>query len=179
MRLARAVLTSGIIGATMTACDQAPIAPRPVPTAALASASRGMAGMCRTTYEVSSLTFLPPPNDNILASLTATHTGTCEMGHLGLTKLTKTETSTFDQGGGHVRGGQVTFIAANGDELHGIESADLGAPDANGVFRFTGSWAFDGGTGRFESAAGLVQWSGFGSIPAATTERSFRGWISY
>jgi hypothetical protein len=138
-----------------------------------------MAGTCKTSYQVDHLAFLPPPNDNILVSLTATHTGTCEMGHLGLTTLTKSETVTFDQAGGHVRGGQATFIAANGDELRGIESADLGAPDANGVFRFTGSWTFVGGTGRFDEASGIVEWSGTGSIPAGTTERSFRGWISY
>jgi len=169
-----AVLTSGL-----AACDANPIAPRGMPTASTSTASRGMSGKCETTYQVSNLTFLPPPNDNVLIGLTATHTGTCSMGHLGLATLAKVETVTFDQTGGHVRGAAVTFTAANGDQLRGVETADLGAPDNDGVFRFAGSWTFNGGTGRFAAATGQVFWSGSGSIPASTTERTFEGWISY
>jgi len=163
----------------MTACDQAPNRVTAPPAATVSVASRGVVGRCQTTYVVTDRVFLPPPNDGVLVQLSATHVGTCEMGHLGRTGLVKVETVTFDQTGGHVRDARATFTAANGDQLFGTESAELGTLDENGTFPFTGSWTFNGGTGRFANAAGLVVWTGSGSILTNTTERSFEGWISY
>jgi hypothetical protein len=138
-----------------------------------------MSGRCSTSYVVSNLVFLPPPNDNVLVSFTATHTGSCVMTHLGVASLVKTETVVLDPNGGHVRDGVMTFTAPNADQLWATESSDIVPPDATGAFSATGFWTFTGGTGRFEGASGRVDWNATGSIVTSTTERSFRGWITY
>jgi hypothetical protein len=143
-----------------------------------ASVSRPIGGHCTTSYEVSDFVFLPPPNDDVLVSLIATHIGQCLMSHLGAATVVKRETVFFDANGAHLVDGAVTFRAASGDELQALESADLRF-DAEGGFSFTGSWAISGGTGRFAGASGRLDFAGTGSTVTSTTERSFQGRISY
>jgi hypothetical protein len=174
--------TAGVVAGALTSCANdptGPVADRPSTAITAAAPSRVISGRCNTSYEVSNQVFLPPPNEDVLVSLTATHTGTCLIAHLGRTTLANVETVVFDESGVHLSGNAVTFTAANGDQLRASETADLGAFDAEGGFTATGTWTFSGGTGRFAGASGRVDFIGSGSVVTSTTERSLKGWISY
>jgi hypothetical protein len=156
-----------------------PVADRLSTAITAAAPSRVISGRCNTSYEVSNPVFLPPPNQDVLVSLTATHTGTCLIAHLGLTVLAEVETVVFDESGVHASGNAVTFTAANGDQLKASETAELSPLDAEGGFTSTGAWTFTGGTGRFIGASGRVDFTGSGSVVTSTTESTFQGQIKY
>lgn len=129
-----------------------------------ASVSRPIGGQCTTSYEVSDFVFLPPPNDDVLVSLVATHTGQCLMSHLGAATVVKRETVFFDANGGHLVNGAVTFQAANGDELQALESADLSVLDADGAFPSREAGSYPAGPGASPGQA--ADW--ISRVPAAS-----------
>src|ERR1044071_7767524 len=174
--------TAGVVAGALMSCANDPTGPAAdrLSTAITAAApSRVMSGRCSTTYEVSDVVFLPPPNDDVLVSFTATSAGNCLIAHLGLTALAMVEPVLFDAAGAHIRGGAATLTAANGDVRRSLTSADIGLLDAEGGFAVTGSYTFTGGTGRFAGASGKADFTGSGSTVAWTTERSLQGRITY
>ena len=149
------------------------------PNFAAGGENRGITGNCTGTYSVSDPVFLPPPNDDELASFIATVGGECNLGHLGHSTMSARLLITFDSDGIHEHDDPVTLVSAAGDELHLLETAEIGDFKEDGSFSFSGTWVVAGGTGRFEHATGTVALSGSGNTDEFTTNRKVRGWISY
>jgi hypothetical protein len=103
--------------------------------------------------------------------------------HLGLVSMTGSHCPLLD---GRSVGGQMTLVAANGDELYmtfeGV-SDPVGLPPPGTVITFTSDNVIVGGTGRFANATGevhetvLVTFTGLGT-PWPFTRTSY-GTLSY
>jgi len=112
------------------------------------------------------LTGAVPIGDNL--ELTAIASG--EATHLG--QFTRTETVLVDPFG--VFEGTLTFTAANGDELYVDVAGAFTSPDLSTA---EGSYAFAGGTGRFEDASGSALFSAVANGPGFDV--TFAGEIEY
>lgn len=84
-----------------------------------------------------------------------------------------------------ITGGQITLVAANGDELHMTYSGTLGPlPPVGGVITVHSHNVIVGGTGRFADATGeadftaLVTFAGFG-VPVWPATWTWDGTLSY
>lgn len=111
------------------------------------------------------------------ASGQATHLGefTIVFGHCSRMNVDAgTGAVTFDYGDG--RG---TFVAANGDELHGTYGAGTANLTADGTVAWHDTFALVGGTGRFEGASGGGQEMGGTHSVTGWTTWSFEGAITY
>jgi hypothetical protein len=103
--------------------------------------------------------------------------------HLGLVSMTGNHCPLLD---GRSVGGQMTLVAANGDELHmtyeGV-SDPVGLPPPGTVITFTSDNVIVGGTGRFANATGevhetvLVTFTGLGTPWPFTS--TWDGTLSY
>jgi hypothetical protein len=71
--------------------------------------------------------------------------------------------------------GTFTITAANGDTLTGTYSAVTGPPDAAGYGTFSGQLAVTGGTGRFQSASGIIPFSAMANSGAGQAAYSLTG----
>ena len=128
-------------------------------------------------------TVIPPPPTTFPAVVEIGLT--CRFRHLGLT--TGTIVRTLDAAGPPSNGvvpliisdGHITYVAANGDELHaafeGLASLDL----VSGTVEFQGTETIGGGTGRFSSALGTSCLEGNASTVSLTGFYSTLGSLSY
>ena len=71
--------------------------------------------------------------------------------------------------------GTFTITAGNGDTLTGTYAAIAGAPDAGGYGTFSGQLTITGGTGRFQSASGVVSFSAMANSGAGQAAYSLTG----
>jgi hypothetical protein len=101
--------------------------------------------------------------------------GICQANHLGRAHLTSDKiinvvdgTQTLD----------ATFVAANGDELHGTGTG-TSTPSGPGLIAFTSTLTFDGGTGRFANATGEISITGEANLIAGTSSMTATGSIGF
>jgi hypothetical protein len=71
--------------------------------------------------------------------------------HLG--RFSREEVLLLDPGTGTIAG-TIVFTAANGDQLSGVAAGQFTSPTT-----VAGTYAFTGGTGRFENATGAAEFS--------------------
>jgi hypothetical protein len=72
---------------------------------------------------------------------------------------------------------ELTYTAANGDELH-AESTGTSFAEA-GTVHFDATIIFVGGTGRFSDASGRTHAVGAANLAAGTSHYALDGWIAY
>ena len=131
------------------------------PSAALAEGrapARPMRGSCSTTFTVT-------PEFQILI------TGTCHLTHLGEAQYDAVQTVVPNGDGTLTITVDGYYTAANGDRLH---STIAGTGDTSGgaSVSYTTSETFDGGTGRFADATGVVSDSGVATFTGPTSGTS-------
>jgi hypothetical protein len=73
--------------------------------------------------------------------------------------------------------GTFTITALNGDTLTGTYAAVGAAPDAGGFGTFSGQITVTGGTGRFQSASGIVPFSALANGGLGQAAYSFKGFL--
>jgi hypothetical protein len=73
--------------------------------------------------------------------------------------------------------GTFTITAVNGDTLTGTYAAVSAAPDAGGFGTFSGQITVTGGTGRFQSASGIVPFSAIANGGLGQAAYSFKGFL--
>jgi hypothetical protein len=73
--------------------------------------------------------------------------------------------------------GTYTITAENGDTLTGTLAGTIGVPGSTGYNTFSGQITVTAGTGRFQSASGIVSFSGFSKNNSGTGQAvySFKG----
>jgi hypothetical protein len=100
--------------------------------------------------------------------LTQNDVGVCQLAHLGRVSVYDTQQINLATG---TETAQVTFTAANGDELR---LTNVGANERMGptTIRFTGTMTVVGGTGRFASATGQITADGTADLVSG------QGWIT-
>lgn len=109
----------------------------------------------------------------------------CHFRHLGLT--TGMIVQTIDAAGPPSNGvlpltitdGRITYVAANGDELHTTFEGDASINLATGVIAFEGIETIVGGTGRFSNASGESFLEGEASAVTLTGFYVTLGRLSY
>jgi hypothetical protein len=158
---------------TLTACSaDAPTTVRLAPTQSEAVntplPSRPIHGRCALTI-LSTTPYPAPPVFRQVAE------GTCELSHLGRTKVHFIQAVNFGNGTQHSLA--LSYTAANGDVLQAA-SAGTSVPNATGV-SFTSTITFLGGTGRFANAAGSANVEGSANIAQGTSQYTLDGSISY
>lgn len=129
---------------------------------------------------VGSATFPADPSCPIGLRTVSEGSGTAS--HLGLVRMTSSHcTPATDL----LTGGEMTLLAANGDELHMTYSGTSGPfPPVGGVITVYSHNVIVGGTGRFADATGeadftaLVTFAGFG-VPVWPITWTWDGTISY
>lgn len=129
---------------------------------------RGLIGACETKFVFT-------------GELTATVTGTCRYGHLGLTTCVAEQTVTPGGDGSLRIENDGVCVAANGDELF-THFSGLGVPTSAGGVDFVGTETYEGGTGRFVNAFGGSTLSGsaqFTGPGVGVGAFSLRGRIAY
>ncbi|HSC90185.1 MAG TPA: hypothetical protein VLB86_00875 [Gaiellaceae bacterium] len=149
---------------------------------AVASAAADTGGSDRpfTGTLVGSATWLPdgscPP-----VGLRTWSEGSGTASHLGLVGMSSNHCTPP----GDVISGEMTFFAANGDEVHMTYSGTCGPlPPVGGTITCTVENVIVGGTGRFANATGEadvtghVTWLGFG-VPVMPARWTWDGTISY
>lgn len=102
-------------------------------------------------------------------------TGTCHGTHIGRAQITSDKiidvvngTQTLD----------ITFVAANGDELRGT-GAGTNSPVGPGLVAFTATLTFTGGTGRFADASGQATITGQADLAAGRSHMTTIGAIEF
>ena len=161
------LITSVLTLLTMTSgCDAGDdhtlLAPPGEPAAATAKALT-ISGECRGSFDFIAIDFLPPPQEDLAAHARLPGHGICHLSHLGKTVYLDEILVDFT-GDPFVGNGTRVFIAANGDELWASETSLTPGPGDSSEFSTSGTFTFQGGTGRFVDAAGTAQYSGGGSI---------------
>lgn len=122
-----------------------------------------ISGHCEGTFDFIPIDFLPPPQEDLAAHARLPGRGVCRLTHLG--KTTYAEDLLVDfTGDPFVGTGTRVFIAANGDELRATEETATPGPGNNPEFISSGTFTFDGGTGRFRDATGSARFTGGGSV---------------
>lgn len=139
------------------------------PTAALAKApARPMKGTCATTFTVT-------PEFQILI------TGSCALAHLGAARYDAVQTVVPNGDGTVAITVDGFYTASNGDRLHSTISG-TGTSSGGPSISYTTTETFDGGTGRFADATGVVSDSGvatFTSPSSGTSRFTMSGTIQY
>ena len=128
-------------------------------------------------------TVIPPPPATFPAVVQIG--ATCHMRHLGFT--TGTVVQTLDVAGPPVNGvlpltiseGRITYVAANGDELHASFEGTASIDFASGTIEFQGTETIGGGTGRFAGASGTSYLEGNASAVSLTGFYVTLGLLSY
>ena len=128
-------------------------------------------------------TVIPPPPATFPAVVQIGVT--CHMRHLGVT--TGTVVQTLDVAGPPVNGvlpltiseGRITYVAANGDELHASFEGTASIDFASGTIEYQGTEAIGGGTGRFSGASGTSYLEGTASAVSLTGFYVTLGLLSY
>ena len=128
-------------------------------------------------------TVIPPPPASFPAIVEIGLS--CRVRHLGLT--TGTIAQTLNAAGPPLNGvlpltitdGHITYIAANGDELHATFEGDASINFATGTIEFAGIETFSGGTGRFSDASGTSNLEGSASAVSLTGFYVTAGSLSY
>ncbi len=128
-------------------------------------------------------TVIPPPPASFPAVVEIGLT--CRFRHLGLT--TGTVVQVIDAAGPPSNGvlpiiiseGQITYIAANGDELHTAFEGEGSIDFVTGTIAFQGTETIGGGTGRFSDASGTSYLEGHASAVSLTGFYITLGSLSY
>lgn len=129
------------------------------PTAALADApARPMKGSCSTTFTLT-------PDFKILI------TGTCHLTHLGDARYDAVQTIVPNGDGTITITVDGFYTAPNGDRLHST-IAGTGTSSGGPSVSYTTTETFDGGTGRFAHATGVVSDSGVATFTGPTSGTS-------
>jgi len=108
-------------------------------------------------------------------------TGTCQFSHLGKADMHLVQRVNVTNG---AQTGQVTFTAANGDELRANASGGS-TPTGPNTLTFFGVTTISGGTARFTNATGVLQLTGTLSfaqttgVGIGTASSTYVGRISY
>ena len=114
-------------------------------------------------------------------SLRTDSAATGRVSHLGRTTMTARHCTP---GGTSVEGGEMTLVAANGDQMFIEYEAFAPPPNENGIVVVEGDFEIVGGDGRFEEAHGggdlyvLVVFEGFGD-PEWAASWKLHGTIGY
>ena len=164
--------------ASLAACADGtrsgPTAPGTPQSARAAGVTRGgpmrsIQGRCESILE--------PFPDLLPAQLPQRVTGTCQLAHLGRVTYDFVHVIDFTASPITFTTTTLTFTAANGDVLRapGVGFAFLNAAG----FAVSGTYTFDGGTGRFTNAVGYVNFVGQAMVPAFTATLTLDGEISY
>lgn len=133
-----------------------------------AAAERPYGGACRTAF-----TFVSPTRLQMEY--------TCQLQHLGRTTAVATQDLAFGPGGIAITNNTV-YTAANGDRLYAqFTGTGTTSADSPGMVSFTGIETYDGGTGRFEHAAGSAELVGTATIagPGGSGAFSVDGKLTY
>ena len=128
-------------------------------------------------------TVIPPPPPSFPAVVAISLN--CRLRHLGL--VTGTVVQTLNAAGPPSNGvlpltitdGHITYIAANGDELHSTFEGDASIDFATGTIDFAGIETLSGGTGRFSDASGTSNLEGNASAVSLTGFYLTAGALSY
>lgn len=121
-------------------------------------------GACRTTFAPPE--FIPPNQARFIVD------GSCELTPLGPATVHIDQIATFNLDGTSESDATITYTFANGDQLVAHSLAQGGAPNPQGVFLFTATQSFIGGTGRFAQATGSTRWT-VGVVDTATLQGAF------
>jgi hypothetical protein len=100
--------------------------------------------------------------------LTQNDVGVCELAHLG--RVSVYDTQQIDLATG-TETAQVTFTAANGDELR-LTNVGVNQRTGTTTIRFTGTMTVVSGTGRFANATGQLAAEGTADLVSG------QGWIT-
>jgi len=119
----------------------------------------------RANLVITSVEDVPPFTRTLTASATGQAT------HLG--RFTRTETVVANLATGTFTGSQV-FIAANGDQLNADIAGQFTSPTGDSA---EGTYAFTGGTGRFQNATGQAAFQVTPDGPGFDV--TFKGTIQY
>jgi hypothetical protein len=128
-------------------------------------------------------TVIPPPPSSFPAVVEISLT--CRFRHLGLT--TGTVVQVVDAAGPPsndvlpltISDGLITYIAANGNELHATFEGEGSIDFATATIAFEGIETFVGGTGRFSDASGTSYLEGHASAVTLTGFYVTLGRLSY
>lgn len=183
-----------LIGACCGGCSESPtVQPSALSAGAplsqnVMTVTRPVNGRCATSF-----TFLATPPPEGCATFQAAPsaflaiTGECQIAHLGRSTTEAVQQQIFALNAAGqpllVDGQPVvrelrncgTFTAANGDHLHFTAVGPTRAGNSPGTVLFEGSFAFVGGSGRFESSSGTATFSGGASLMSNTGDFSFEG----
>jgi hypothetical protein len=151
--------------------------------AAPGSVALGEAGAHDRPYLGTCDTVIPPPPTSFPAVVEIGLS--CHFRHLGLT--TGMIVQTLNAAGPPSNGvlpltitdGHITYIAANGDELHATFEGDASVNFATGTIEFSGIETLSGGTGRFSDASGTSDLEGSASAVSLTGFYVSAGTLSY
>ena len=155
---------------TLAACTDSPTGPDEVGSQSAVTASGATevptGGICRTT-----ISFLPPvpgqaPNVAVIRVALD-----CNLQHLGRSSGEIIQTivsSTTDLS--NTLTGTMTYVAANGDELHASFTGTGLVDPAGPSVSFTGTETYIDGTGRFAGASGSSELSGLADLVTNTGE---------
>lgn len=153
------------------------------PTAPSVSAQAADVPFAGTITGVAAFDFANPMGCPLGFTAVTDASGTAS--HLGLTAFHSAHCVLVGPGGGQLVGGVLVLTAANGDELHGSYTGSFGAfPSIGEPIVVTATWAFSGGTGRFENASGTaamraeVIWEGPGD-PSSPGRWEWKGTLRY
>lgn len=141
-----------------------------------AARSLSISGHCEGSFDFIPIDFLPPPQEDLAAHARLPGRGTCRLRHVGKTTYADEILVDFT-GDPFVGTGSRVFIAANGDELRATEDIATPGPGPNPQFTSSGTFTFDGGTGRFRNAAGSARFTGGGSTEDNSSFLSLEGTI--
>lgn len=157
--------TSAVLTVVLCGCGaESATAPTPTiqarPTGLRAAVSVPIGGSCETS--LAGPPIVTPP------ILTQNDVGVCQLAHLGRVSVYDTQQINLATG---TETAQVTFTAANGDELR---LTNVGANERTGpaTIRFTGTITVVGGTGRFANATGQITAEGTADLVSG------QGWIT-
>jgi hypothetical protein len=131
-----------------------------------------IAGSCKTTFA--------PPVPVGPFQIRVIVEGTCQVSHLGRTTVHIDEVVTFNPDGSADAVTDITYSAADGDQLRSGGTAHFLAPNAEGVLLFSAGDSFTGGTGRFANVTGTTSIAdGFANPGTLVGGYTFTGTITY
>jgi hypothetical protein len=129
-------------------------------------------GTCETTFAQTG--FVPPNQVQFSVN------GTCNITRLGEAAVHIDQLATFYPDGTGSSIATITYTFANGEVLVASSTSEAGAPNAQGVFIFTATQLFTGGTGRFANASGSSPWLvGFANVITEEGGFAFSAELSY
>ena len=112
--------------------------------------------------------------------LKGTTTGTGHATHLGRVTGSATDCVVATSAYAFKFGGQLSLIAANGDELRATYRGMLVPTATPPIYRITdGTYTITGGTGRFSTASGNGTLDGLENLATGQGNFDLKGFISY